>query len=96
MSRFRELRLAASTSTDAIAAGDVFEAMLDGWRDQQPARSLNEVTIDACECVVRGGQPPTAGRSQGKPRGTGQLLFRYKRCRSRSSLRTARISQRRW
>ena len=45
--------MAASTSPDAIAAGDVFEAMLDGWRDQQLARSLNEVTVAARERVVR-------------------------------------------
>ncbi|MGH2343809.1 MAG: hypothetical protein ACRDG4_01185 [Chloroflexota bacterium] len=53
MSRSRGLWVAASTSPDTIAAGDVFEAMLDGWRDQQLARSLNEVTIDARERVVR-------------------------------------------
>lgn len=45
--------MAASASPDEIAADDVFEAMLDGWRDQQLARSLNEVTIDARERVVR-------------------------------------------
>jgi site-specific recombinase XerD len=53
MSRSRGLWLAASTSPDAIVAGDVFEAMLDGWRDQQLARSLNEVTVAARERVVR-------------------------------------------
>ena len=53
MSRSRGLWLAASESPDAIAAGDVFEAMLDGWRDQQLARSLNEVTVAGRERVVR-------------------------------------------
>jgi len=53
MSRSRGVWLAASQSPESLAAGDVFEAMLDGWRDQQLARSLNEVTIGARERVVR-------------------------------------------
>jgi integrase/recombinase XerC len=35
------------------AAGAVFESMLAGWRDQQLARNLNLVTIEARERVVR-------------------------------------------
>src|SRR5665213_632893 len=53
MSRSRAVWLAATPSPESLAAGGVFEAMLDGWRDQQLARSLNEVTIDARELVVR-------------------------------------------
>ena len=45
--------LAASQSPESLAAGSVFEAMLDGWRDQQLARSLSKVTIGARERVVR-------------------------------------------
>lgn len=45
MSRSRGLWLAASTSPDEVAAGDVFEAMLDGWRDQQLARSLRSYQL---------------------------------------------------
>jgi len=46
------LRL-ASVSPAAVAAGEVFEAILAGWRDQQLARNLNSATIDARERVVR-------------------------------------------
>lgn len=46
------LRL-ASFSPAAVAAGEVFEAMVSGWRDQQLARNLNPATIEARERVVR-------------------------------------------
>lgn len=46
------LRLATS-SPAAVAAGEVFEAMVSGWRDQQLARNLNPATIEARERVVR-------------------------------------------
>src|SRR5664280_893988 len=53
LSRSRGVWLAASQSPESLAAGSVYEAMLDGWRDQQLARSLSEVTIGPRERVVR-------------------------------------------
>jgi len=47
------LWLASSVVPEADAAGEAFEAMLAGWRDQQLARNLNVATIDARERVVR-------------------------------------------
>src|ERR1035437_4108214 len=46
-------RLASSESPDTRAAGDAFEAILAGWRDQQLSRSLGEKTIDTRERLVR-------------------------------------------
>ncbi len=46
------LRL-ASVSAASVATGEVFEAMLSGWRDQQLSRNLNAATIGARERVVR-------------------------------------------
>jgi len=53
MGRSRGLYLAEVESSDARAAGDTFEAMLNGWRDQQLSRSLGEETIDTRERLVR-------------------------------------------
>ena len=53
MGRSRGLWLAEAEFPDAGAAGDAFEAMLDGWRDQQLSRCINETTIDGRERVVR-------------------------------------------
>jgi integrase len=47
------LQVVSSGSPAARVAGDAFEAMLVGWRDQQLARNLNVVTIDARERIVR-------------------------------------------
>jgi integrase/recombinase XerC len=53
MSRSRGLWLATSESSETGEAESAFEAMLDGWRDQQRSRLLNENTIAARERVVR-------------------------------------------
>ena len=53
MSRSRGLWLATSESSQTGEAESAFEAMLDGWRDQQRSRLLNENTIANRERVVR-------------------------------------------
>jgi hypothetical protein len=47
------LSLVSPGSLAARAGGDAFESMLSGWKDQQLARNLNVVTIDARERLVR-------------------------------------------
>lgn len=47
------LWLASSVAPEVCGAGDLFESMLAGWRDQQLARNLNGATIAARERVVR-------------------------------------------
>jgi len=53
MGRSRGLWLAEAESPDVRAAGEAFEAMLEGWRDQQLSRTLNENTIDTRQRLVR-------------------------------------------
>lgn len=53
MSRSRGLHLAEVESPDTRAAGDAFEAMLAGWRDQQLSRNLCLDTIEVRERLVR-------------------------------------------
>jgi site-specific recombinase XerD len=53
MSRSRGLWLATSESSQTGEAESAFEAMLEGWRDQQRSRLLNEDTIAARERLVR-------------------------------------------
>ena len=53
MSRSGGLWLATSESSDTGEAETAFEAMLDGWRDQQRSCLLNENTIANAERVVR-------------------------------------------
>jgi site-specific recombinase XerD len=53
MSRSRGLWLATSESSQTGEAEVAFEAMLDGWSDQQRSRLLNENTIANRERVVR-------------------------------------------
>jgi hypothetical protein len=65
MSRSRGSWLAPTASPESLAAGSVFEAMLYGWRDQQLARRLNEMTIVARERVVRRLRGPTPGCGPG-------------------------------
>jgi integrase/recombinase XerC len=47
------LELVAPGSSAARAGDNAFESMLSGWRDQQLARNLNVVTIEARERLVR-------------------------------------------
>jgi hypothetical protein len=53
MGRSRGLHLAVAESPEDLAAADMFEGMLAGWRDQQLSRCLNERTIDARARLVR-------------------------------------------
>jgi integrase/recombinase XerC len=53
MARSGGLQLVSSASPAVQAAGEAFEAMLSGWRDQQLSRNLSVVTIEARERVVR-------------------------------------------
>jgi hypothetical protein len=53
MSRSRGLWLATSESSETGEAESAFEAMLDGWRDQQRSRLLNENTIANRSRVLR-------------------------------------------
>jgi len=53
MSRSRGLRLAEAESLDTASAKFAFEAMLEGWRDQQLSRNLAQETIRVRERLVR-------------------------------------------
>ena len=53
MGQSRGLHLAVAESPDTSAAGDAFEAMLAGWRDQQLSRNLGAETIEVRERLVR-------------------------------------------